>query len=160
MVPPRSSALARALTHTFVASLDTRRARQEFEFIASGASSASTDLHSLLIQLLAIRNLRVVNLFSSWQYGCTLIMPEGEVGLASKSAAWCWKSKSRGIALRSISETRQKNLEQVSRSWTTRRDVRLADRDAVKFLRDCEADGMKLENCPEYVREWMDREED
>jgi predicted metal-binding protein len=40
------------------------------------------------------------------------------------------------------------------------RDVRLADRDAVKFLRDCEADGMKLENCPAYVREWMDREED
>jgi hypothetical protein len=33
--------------------------------------------------------------------------------------------------------------------------VRLADRDAVKFLRDCEADGMKLENCPAYVREWM-----
>ena len=27
------------------------------------------------------------------------------------------------------------------------RDVRLADRDAVKFLRDCEAGGMKLENC-------------
>jgi predicted metal-binding protein len=40
------------------------------------------------------------------------------------------------------------------------RDVRLADRDAVKFLRSCERDGMKLENCPAYVREWMDREED
>jgi len=39
-------------------------------------------------------------------------------------------------------------------------DVRLADRDAVKFLRDCEADGMKLENCPAYVREWMEREKD
>src|SRR5882757_3434337 len=26
--------------------------------------------------------------------------------------------------------------------------------------RDCEADGMKFENCPAYVREWMDREED
>jgi hypothetical protein len=38
-------------------------------------------------------------------------------------------------------------------------DVRLADRDAVKFLRSCERDGMKLENCPAYVREWMDREE-
>jgi hypothetical protein len=37
-------------------------------------------------------------------------------------------------------------------------DVRLADRDAVKFLRDCEANGMKLENCPEYVREWIERE--
>ena len=40
------------------------------------------------------------------------------------------------------------------------REVRLADRDAVKFLRGCEADGMKLENCPAYVREWMDREKD
>ena len=40
------------------------------------------------------------------------------------------------------------------------RDVRLADRDAVKFLRSCERDGMKLENCPAYIREWMDREED
>ena len=37
------------------------------------------------------------------------------------------------------------------------RDVRLADRDAVKFLRDCEASGMKLENCPAYVREWIER---
>ena len=40
------------------------------------------------------------------------------------------------------------------------RDVRLADRDSVKFLRDCEADGMTLENCPAYVREWMEREKD
>ena len=38
------------------------------------------------------------------------------------------------------------------------RDVRLADRNAVRFLRGCEADGMKLENCPAYVREWMERE--
>jgi anti-anti-sigma regulatory factor len=40
------------------------------------------------------------------------------------------------------------------------RDVRLADRDAVRFLRGCEADGMKLENCPAYIREWMNREQD
>jgi predicted metal-binding protein len=40
------------------------------------------------------------------------------------------------------------------------KDVRLLDRDAVRFLRGCEADGMKLENCPPYVREWMDREKD
>ena len=39
-------------------------------------------------------------------------------------------------------------------------DLRLADRDAVRFLRGCEADGMKLENCPAYIREWMDREKD
>ena len=40
------------------------------------------------------------------------------------------------------------------------RDVRLADREAVKFLMSCEKDGMKLENCPAYIREWMDREKD
>jgi predicted metal-binding protein len=40
------------------------------------------------------------------------------------------------------------------------RDLRLADRDAVRFLRGCEADGMKLDNCPAYVREWIDREKD
>jgi hypothetical protein len=39
------------------------------------------------------------------------------------------------------------------------REVRLADRDAVRFLKACEAGGMKLENCPAYIREWMDREE-
>ena len=40
------------------------------------------------------------------------------------------------------------------------RDVRLADRDAVRVLRGWEADGMKLENCPAYIREWVDREKD
>jgi hypothetical protein len=40
------------------------------------------------------------------------------------------------------------------------RDLRLADRDAVRFLRSCERDGMRLENCPAYVRKWMDREKD
>jgi predicted metal-binding protein len=45
-------------------------------------------------------------------------------------------------------------------SFLDLRDVRLADRDAVKFLRDCEANGMKLENCPAYVREWMEKEKD
>ena len=39
-------------------------------------------------------------------------------------------------------------------------EMRLADRDAVKFLRSCERDGMKLENCPAYVRDWMDSEKD
>ena len=37
-------------------------------------------------------------------------------------------------------------------------EVQLVDRDAVKFLVQCEQRGMSLENCPMYVREWMDRE--
>jgi hypothetical protein len=40
------------------------------------------------------------------------------------------------------------------------RDLRLADRDAVTFLKACKADGMTFENCPEYVCKWMDREKD
>jgi hypothetical protein len=39
-------------------------------------------------------------------------------------------------------------------------DLRLADRDAVRFLKGCEADGMKLENCPANIRDWLDREKD
>jgi hypothetical protein len=38
------------------------------------------------------------------------------------------------------------------------KDVTLVDREAIQFLSDCEADGIKLENCPPYVREWIGRE--
>jgi hypothetical protein len=38
------------------------------------------------------------------------------------------------------------------------RDVTLVDRDGVKFLAVCEADGMQLGNCPAYIREWIGRE--
>ena len=37
-------------------------------------------------------------------------------------------------------------------------DVKLVDRGAVKFLEICETGGMKLENCPAYIREWIVRE--
>lgn len=37
-------------------------------------------------------------------------------------------------------------------------DVTLVDRDAVKFLERCEADSIKLKNCPPYIREWIRRE--
>jgi hypothetical protein len=37
-------------------------------------------------------------------------------------------------------------------------EIRLADRDAVMFLARCETNGVKLQNCPAYIREWMERE--
>ena len=37
-------------------------------------------------------------------------------------------------------------------------DVTLIDRDAVKFLARCEADSIRLENCPAYIRAWLERE--
>jgi hypothetical protein len=36
------------------------------------------------------------------------------------------------------------------------RDVTLVNQDAVKFLTRCEAEGIKLENCPLHVRKWID----
>ena len=38
------------------------------------------------------------------------------------------------------------------------KEVRLVDRDAVRFLTRCEADGTKLDNCPAYIREWIANE--
>jgi anti-anti-sigma regulatory factor len=40
------------------------------------------------------------------------------------------------------------------------KDVKLVDREAVRFLARSEADGVKLENCPAYICEWMEREKD
>jgi anti-anti-sigma regulatory factor len=36
--------------------------------------------------------------------------------------------------------------------------VSLIDRDVMHFFARCEADGVKLENCPSYIREWIERE--
>jgi hypothetical protein len=38
------------------------------------------------------------------------------------------------------------------------RDVTLVDREAVKFLARCEVERIELENCPAYIREWIDAE--
>jgi anti-anti-sigma regulatory factor len=38
------------------------------------------------------------------------------------------------------------------------KDLILVDRDAVRFLGSCEADSIKLKNCPSYIREWITRE--
>jgi len=34
----------------------------------------------------------------------------------------------------------------------------LVDGDGVQFLAGCEAGGMTLENCPAYVRKWIDQQ--
>ena len=39
------------------------------------------------------------------------------------------------------------------------RDITIVDRDALQFLARCEADGIKLENLPAYVRAWLATEQ-
>jgi hypothetical protein len=36
-------------------------------------------------------------------------------------------------------------------------EVRLVDREAVRFLANCEARGIRLRNCPSYIREWIEQ---
>ena len=51
------------------------------------------------------------------------------------------------------------SLEAVGESITLDlKDITLADRDAVKFLARCAAESIRLENCPAYIREWIDTE--
>jgi hypothetical protein len=38
------------------------------------------------------------------------------------------------------------------------KDLTLVDRDAVSFLKSCEAESIELKNCPAYIREWITRE--
>jgi hypothetical protein len=38
------------------------------------------------------------------------------------------------------------------------KEIRLADRAAVRFLARCQACGVKLENTPTYIHEWIERE--
>jgi len=40
------------------------------------------------------------------------------------------------------------------------KEVKLVDRETVRFLALCEAEGTKLNNCPAYIREWIVRERD
>ena len=40
------------------------------------------------------------------------------------------------------------------------KDVSLVNREGMSFLARCEADGVSLENCPPYIREWIRREKE
>ena len=40
------------------------------------------------------------------------------------------------------------------------KDVSVIDREVMRFFVRCEADGVKLENCTPYIREWMEREKE
>jgi len=35
------------------------------------------------------------------------------------------------------------------------KDLTLVDQDVVSFLKQCEASGIQLKNCPPYIRKWI-----
>jgi anti-anti-sigma regulatory factor len=38
------------------------------------------------------------------------------------------------------------------------KEIYLIDREGVRFLASCEENGVKVKNCPTYIREWIVRE--
>ena len=71
-----------------------------------------------------------------------------------------------GIRIRLSGELRSEHLDQV-RAEIRRTDrsarldldeVDLVDLAAVRFLNDCEAQGVEVVNCSPYIREWMSQE--
>lgn len=68
------------------------------------------------------------------------------------------------ILIGRVSATQLPDLQDLIRSEAAREvvldltEVTLVDREVVQFLVQCEANGLRVTNCPAYIREWMGRE--
>jgi anti-anti-sigma regulatory factor len=50
------------------------------------------------------------------------------------------------------------NMEVDHHTTLDLKEVTRVDRDAVKFLAQCETESIRLDNCPAYLRAWIDRD--
>ena len=77
------------------------------------------------------------------------------------------RSEMEGLAVIAVSgRIDQEHVSEIRDVLTAERDIgkvkldleelRLVDREAVKFLDACEVSGIKLANCPSYIREWIE----
>ena len=70
------------------------------------------------------------------------------------------------VAYRLIGRIRSENLGDLEQQIAGRatsvvldlEEVTLVDVEVVRFLRDAEAAGVELRNCPAFIREWIERE--
>lgn len=76
-------------------------------------------------------------------------------------------SDGHSITLRLSGRLRSEDVEQLQAQMKGTRkfilnlaEVKLVDRDAVCFLGECEGNGVQLDQCPRYVRDWIDREKE
>ena len=78
-----------------------------------------------------------------------------------------WRSEEKGLAVFALSgRIDQEHVSEVRNVLTAERDIakvkldleelRLVDREAVRFLEACEVSGIQLANCPSYIREWIE----
>jgi len=55
-------------------------------------------------------------------------------------------------------EELKKQMEGIPEVVVDLKDVKLVDRDVVRFLADCETNGTELRYCSPYIREWILKE--
>jgi anti-anti-sigma regulatory factor len=78
-------------------------------------------------------------------------------------------TKDESVILTLIGRIEGENLEELKRLVGSEasgrnivldmKDVTLVDQSAIRFLARCEADSVRLENCPAYIRDWVAAEE-
>jgi hypothetical protein len=74
-------------------------------------------------------------------------------------------TKDGSVTLTLIGRIEGENLEELKRLMGSEaggdnlvlnmKDVTLVDQSAIRFLARCEADNVKIENCPPYIRDWI-----
>ena len=72
----------------------------------------------------------------------------------------------RRTTVRLIGRVRAEDLPEIARQLETSDpkavlqldEVTLVDVDVVRFLNKCETEGVRLDDCSPYIREWMSRE--
>jgi len=75
---------------------------------------------------------------------------------------------SRRTSLRLIGRIRSEDLEELKSQLEGKGpkvvldldEVTIVDTDVVRFLRDCETEGIEFLHCPPYIREWILGEQD
>src|SRR5438093_3890014 len=103
-----------------------------------------------------------------WRLHCT---PRGERSGIKKSMLRIERSANGDIVVFTLSgRIRGEDLAELQRVFTFEgqqhcvaldlKEVKLVDRDAVRFLARGEAEGATLKNCPVYIREWIVKERD
>ena len=72
-----------------------------------------------------------------------------------------------GTTLKLIGRIRAEHLDELKGQIATSapsvlelREVTLVDAEAVRFLSACETEGIHLQNCSAYIREWIVREQE
>ena len=87
------------------------------------------------------------------------IRPYMDSDFDAVTSIWFSSWQSTGVhAPVTLSELRERWPQELAKGWTVH--VATAGPDVIGFLARRKADGVKLENCPAYIREWMERDKD